>query len=147
MTGGQRAGHSDGHVVCLLISTKLSHSGLSRSVGQDVSSSITPMNDVSTQPPMQLLLFRALPFSRKYPKTDGIVAWEGCVSAESPQHRGRGREPPEHVHHQEVLRVLVFFRHNDGTWHVFPPAEAARVLCTWRAARCAEGQAMSAHDA
>ena len=24
------------------------------------------------------------------------------------------------------VRVLFFFRHNDGTWHVFPPVEVAR---------------------
>lgn len=51
----------------------------------------------------------SVPFASVYSKTDGIVAWEGCVSTGSTNHRNIEVEDVSHlgmVHHPEVLRVV-----------------------------------------
>jgi len=71
-----------------------------------LSSGISPMNDVSTQHPNGAT---SVPCASVYSKTDGIVAWEGCVLTESTSHRNIEVEDVSHlgmVHHPEVLRVV-----------------------------------------
>jgi hypothetical protein len=51
----------------------------------------------------------SVPCASVYSKTDGIVAWEGCVSTESRNHRNVEVVDVSHlgmVHHPEVLRVV-----------------------------------------
>jgi dienelactone hydrolase len=60
-----------------------------------------------------------VPSASVYSKTDGIVAWEGCVSTGSTNHRNIEVEDVSHlgmVHHPEVLRVLadLLAQHPDG---------------------------------
>jgi hypothetical protein len=51
----------------------------------------------------------SVPCASVYSKTDGFVAWEGCVSTESTNHRKIEVADESHlgmVHHPEVLRVV-----------------------------------------
>jgi hypothetical protein len=70
-----------------------------------LSSSIAPMSHVST---LRCDAVTSVPCASVYSKTDGIVAWEGCVSTESTNHRNIEVDDVSHlgmVHHPEVLRV------------------------------------------
>ncbi|MFL9966191.1 alpha/beta fold hydrolase [Paraburkholderia sediminicola] len=49
-----------------------------------LSSGISPMNHVSTR---RSDAATSVPCASVYSKTDGIVAWEGCISTESTNHR------------------------------------------------------------
>ncbi|SKC79419.1 alpha/beta hydrolase fold [Burkholderia sp. CF099] len=82
-----------------------------------LSSGIAPMNLESTP---HLDAAPSVPCASVYSKTDGIVAWEGCVSAESPSHRNIEVEDVSHfgmVHHPEVLRVVadLLAQHSHGS--------------------------------
>lgn len=57
----------------------------------------------------QLTMDPSVPCTSIYSQTDGIVAWQGCVGTESPQHRNIEVNGVSHlgmVHHPEVLRVV-----------------------------------------
>ncbi|MFL9966722.1 alpha/beta fold hydrolase, partial [Paraburkholderia sediminicola] len=71
-----------------------------------LSSGISPMSQVSMR---RSDAVTSVPCASVYSKTDGIVAWEGCVSTESRNHRNIEVEDVSHmgmVHHPEVLRVV-----------------------------------------
>jgi alpha-beta hydrolase superfamily lysophospholipase len=71
-----------------------------------LSSGISPMSKVSM---WRSDAVTSVPCASVYSKTDGIVAWEGCVSTESRNHRNIEVEDVSHmgmVHHPEVLRVV-----------------------------------------
>ncbi|WP_406868101.1 lipase family alpha/beta hydrolase [Paraburkholderia fungorum] len=81
-----------------------------------LSSGIAPMGHVSTRHSDVGL---PVPCASVYSKTDGIVAWEACVSTESTNHRNIEVEDVSHlgmVHHPEVLRVVagLLAQHRDG---------------------------------
>ncbi|MFM0309629.1 alpha/beta fold hydrolase [Paraburkholderia sp. RL17-383-BIF-A] len=81
-----------------------------------LSSGIVPMGQVSTRHSDVGL---PVPCASVYSKTDGIVAWEACVSTESTNHRNIEVEDVSHlgmVHHPEVLRVVagLLAQHCDG---------------------------------
>ena len=70
-----------------------------------LSSGISPMSHTST---LRSDAATSVPCASVYSKTDGIVAWEGCVSTESTYHRNIEVAHVSHlgmVHHPEVLRV------------------------------------------
>lgn len=82
-----------------------------------LSSGISPMNHVSTR---RSDATTSVPCASVYSKTDGIVAWEGCVSAESTNHRNVEVADVSHlgmVHHPEVLRVVaeLLTQHRGGS--------------------------------
>jgi hypothetical protein len=71
-----------------------------------LSTGISPMNHISTP---RFDAATSVPCASVYSKTDGIVAWEGCVSSESTNHRNIEVADVSHlgmVHHPEVLRVV-----------------------------------------
>ncbi|MGF6596318.1 pimeloyl-ACP methyl ester carboxylesterase [Paraburkholderia sp. GAS448] len=71
-----------------------------------LSSGISPMSHTST---LRSDAATSVPCASVYSKTDGIVAWEGCVSTESTYHRNIEVADVSHlgmVHHPEVLRVV-----------------------------------------
>jgi hypothetical protein len=71
-----------------------------------LSSSKASMSHVSTR---RFDAATSVPCASVYSKTDGIVAWEGCVSTESTNHRNIEVADVSHlgmVHHPEVLRVV-----------------------------------------
>jgi hypothetical protein len=71
-----------------------------------LSSSIAPMSHISTR---RCDAVTSVPCASVYSKTDGVVAWEGCVSTESTNHRNIEVDDVSHlgmVHHPEVLRVV-----------------------------------------
>jgi hypothetical protein len=82
-----------------------------------LSSGISPMNHVSTR---RSDAATSVPCASVYSKTDGIVAWEGCVSSESTNHRNIEVADVSHlgmVHHPEVLRVVaeLLTQHRGGS--------------------------------
>ncbi|MEC5407136.1 alpha/beta fold hydrolase [Paraburkholderia sp. MPAMCS5] len=81
-----------------------------------LSSGIAPMSQVSTRRSDADV---PVPWASVYSKTDGIVAWEACVSTGSTNHRNIEVEDVSHlgmVQHPEVLRVAagLLAQHRDG---------------------------------
>jgi thioesterase domain-containing protein len=84
-----------------------------------LSRGIAPMNHVSMQRSESAM---SVPCASVYSKTDGIVAWEACVSTESRNHRNIEVADVSHlgmVHHPEVLRVVadLLAQHRSGPGH------------------------------
>jgi dienelactone hydrolase len=93
-----------------------------------LSTGVSPMAHAST-PRMDAA--NSVPCASVYSKTDGIVAWEGCVSTESTIHRNIEVADVSHlgmVHHPEVLRVVADLL----TQHRGDRGQAAM----WTAGRC-----------
>jgi hypothetical protein len=81
-----------------------------------LSSGVTPISHTSTR---RSETVASVPCASVYSKTDGIVAWEGCVSTESRNHRNIEVADVSHlgmVHHPEVLRVVadLLTQHRNG---------------------------------
>jgi hypothetical protein len=96
---------------------------------------VSPMDEVLLK---RLSIDPAVPCTSVYSPSDGIVAWQGCVGAESAHHRNIEVANVSHmgmVHNPEVLRVVagLLAEHRHGAFRTFIDTCVAKVFRTTEA--------------